>query len=71
MGRKLMSAVLFGVKFLKVHNFQYTCALSLVIASCFALLYHSHCSNQIAFGIFIFVDSIIQHCFAVDFFRCL
>jgi len=27
MGRKLMSAVLFGIKFLKVCKFQHTCAL--------------------------------------------
>jgi hypothetical protein len=42
MGRKLMSAVLFFVKFLKVNKLQYTGVVFLVKARCFALVNHGH-----------------------------
>jgi len=42
MGRKLMSAVLFGVKFLKVNELQYTGAVFLVKARSCGLVYHGH-----------------------------
>jgi hypothetical protein len=42
MGRKLRVAVLFAMKFLKVYKFQHASAAFLVIARCFALVFHRH-----------------------------
>jgi hypothetical protein len=38
--RELISAALFGITFLVVHNFQFTGAVLLVIARCFTLVFH-------------------------------